>query len=70
MSRLYWLIWVAFGVCGTRAGIAICHAVADRGDLGGAMVGYWSCALWAFAWMIASLIMYVSDCRQSSRLPG
>ena len=70
MSRFCWLVWFAFGVCGVRAGVAICHAVAQRGDIGGAMVGYWSCALWVLVWMIASLIMYVSDCRRASRLPG
>jgi hypothetical protein len=70
MNRLYWCVWVAFGVCGVRAGIAICHAVAQRGDLGGAMVGYRSCALWACVWIVASLIMYANDCRRSSRLPG
>lgn len=70
MSRLYWLIWLAFGVCGVRAGVAISHAVAESGDLGGAIVGYWSCALWAVVWVVASVIMRVSDCRRSSRLPG
>jgi hypothetical protein len=70
MSRVCWAVWVAFGVCGIRAGIAICHAVADRGDLGGAIVGYWSCALWACVWIVANVIMRVSDCRRCSRLPG
>ena len=71
MSRVCWAVWFAFGVCGTRAGIAICHAVAQRGDLGEAMVGYRSLAFWAVIWTVASLAIYLNDClRSSSRLPG
>ena len=70
MSKVCWFVWLAFGVCGIRAGIAICHAVADRGDLGGAIVGYWSCAVWAVVWTVASLAIYLNDCRRCSRLPG
>ena len=70
MSRFYWLVWFAFGVCGTRAGIAICHAVAQRGDLGGAMVGYRSLVVWVAVWTVASVVMYASDCKRCSRLPG
>lgn len=61
MSRVCWAVWVAFAFCGVRAGVAICHAVADRGDIGGAIVGYWSLALWVVAWVVASLILYVRD---------
>lgn len=70
MSKVCWIAWLAFGFGGVRAGIAICHAVANRGDLGGAVVGYWSCGIWAVAWIVVSLVMYLSDCRRSSRLPG
>lgn len=70
MNRLCWLGWLAFGFAGVRAGCAISHAVAESGDLGGAMVGYWSCGIWAVAWVVASLALYVRDSRKASRLPG
>ena len=70
MSRFCWFVWVAFGMCGVRAGITICHAVAQRGDLGGALVGYRSLVVWVMVWTVASLVMYLSDCRRASRLPG
>lgn len=70
MSKVCWLVWIAFGVCGVWAGIAICQAVAQRGDIGGAIVGYWSCALWAVVWVVVSLALYIRDSRKASRLPG
>lgn len=70
MNRLCWIAWLAFGFGGVRTGIAISHAVAESGDLGGAMVGYWSCALWAVVWVVVSLALYIRDCQKASRLPG
>lgn len=70
MSRLCWIAWLAFGFGGVRAGCAICHAVSESGDLGGAIVGYWSLAVWVVAWVVASLALYIRDCRKASRLPG